>query len=182
MRAVRFCSCVLAVLFLATSATFAAQRGMPEDIGGVPEEKAFKEEALALPAYPAEPRLIEFKLRGSSRNRYYIDRDSLSLGEDRVVRYAMVIRTPGGASNVSYEGLRCKTAEYKVYAFGNTEGKWINSRKPEWQSVGASVGNFRFGLWVDYLCDAEAVRGRNVADLVANLKGVAPYRSDTTKE
>jgi hypothetical protein len=34
---------------------------------------------------------------------------------------------------------------------------------------------------VDYLCNSESVRGRNVADLVANLQGRAPYRSNTTK-
>ena len=36
----------------------AAQRGMPEDIGGVPEEKQFKEDALNLPAYPDDAALI----------------------------------------------------------------------------------------------------------------------------
>lgn len=171
---------LVGILFGATSA-FCAERGMPEDIGGVPEEKAFKEDALALPAYPPAAGLIEFKLRGQPKNRFFIDRNSLSLGEDRVVRYSLTIRTPGGGNNVSYEGLRCKTGEYKIYAHGTSNGTWVNAREPKWQGVGATTANPRYGLWADYICSSEAVRGRNVADLILNLKGAAPYRSDTTK-
>ena len=161
--------------------TLAGQRGMPEDIGGVPEEKEFKEDALKLPPYPADTGLIEFKLRGASKNRYFIDRDSVSLGEDRVVRYSMVIKTPGGSTNVSYEGMRCKTSEFKVYAFGTRDGKWVEARDPKWKDVGSTASNFHYGLWVDYLCNSEAVNGNNVEDLIIALKGNAPYRSNTTK-
>jgi hypothetical protein len=181
MRGVRRAIAILAILAAGGATAFAAQRGMPEDIGGVPEEKEFKEDAIQLPAFPPDAGLIEFRLRGPSRNRFFIDRDSLSLGEDRVVRYTMVIKTPGGATNVSYEGMRCKTSEYKVYAYGTTNGTWAAAREAKWQPVGATEANYRYGLWVDYLCNSESVRGRNVADLVANLQGRAPYRSNTTK-
>jgi len=164
------------------SMAHAAERGMPEDIGGVPEEKEFKEDAIVLPAYPEDSALLEFRPRGSSSNRFYIDRKSLSLGEDRVVRYVAVIRSSSGVANVSYEGMRCKTAEYKVYAFGTRDGKWTNASTPKWQNVNSSFSSFRFSLWVDYLCSSEAVAGRNAADLILNLKGEAPYRSDRTKE
>jgi hypothetical protein len=161
--------------------TLAGQRGMPEDIGGVPEEKTFKEEALKLPPYPVDTGLIEFKLRGASKNRYFIDHNSVSLGEDRVVRYSMVIKTPGGSTNVSYEGMRCKTSEFKVYAFGTRDGKWVEARDPKWKDVGSTSLNFHYGLWVDYLCNSEAVNGNNAEDLIIALKGNAPYRSNTTK-
>ena len=84
---------------------------MPEDIGGVPEEKVFKEDALNLPAYPDDAALIEFRPRGHSKNRFYVDRNSVSLGADWVVRYTVVIKSPSGVANVSYEALRCKTSE-----------------------------------------------------------------------
>ena len=172
---------LLGVALSGSGVALAAQRGMPEDIGGVPEEKAFKEDVLKLPPYPADAGLIEFKLRGASRNRYFIDHDSVSLGEDRVVRYSMVIKTPGGGTNVSYEGMRCKTSEFKVYAFGTRDGKWVEARDPKWKDVGATASNFHYGLWVDYLCNSEAVNGNNVEDLIIALKGNAPYRSNTTK-
>jgi hypothetical protein len=81
-----------------------------EDIGGVPEEKEFKEDELKLPAFPDDAALIEFRPRGHSKNRFYVDRNSVSLGADWVVRYTAVIKSPSGVANVSYEGLRCKTS------------------------------------------------------------------------
>ena len=154
-----------------SGATLAWQRGNPENIGGVPEEKPFKEDALNLPAYPDDAALIEFRPRGHSKNRFYVDRNSVSLGADWVVRYTAVIKSPSGIANVSYEGLRCKTSEYKVYAYGTRDGTWANAREPKWQDVDGTTANFRYSLWVDYLCDSEAVGGRNAKDLVARLKG-----------
>lgn len=149
----------------------ARQRGMPEDIGGVPVEKEFKEDVLNLPAYPDDAALIEFRPRGYSKNRFYVDRNSVSLGADWVVRYTAVIKSPSGVANVSYEGLRCKTSEYKVYAYGTRDRTWTNAREPKWQDVGSTTANFRYSLRVDYLCHSEAVRGRNAKDLIARLKG-----------
>ena len=151
--------------------TLAGQRGMPENIGGVPEEKVFKEDALNLPAYPDDAALIEFRPRGYSKNRFYVDRNSVSLGADWVVRYTVLIKSPSGVANVSYEGLRCKTSEYKVYAYGTRNGTWTNARESKWQGVGGTTSNFHYSLWIDYLCDSEAVAGRNARDLVARLKG-----------
>jgi hypothetical protein len=181
LDASRLVAAVLLGFVLNGGGTLAAERGMPEDIGGVPEEKVFKEDALNLPPYPAEAALIEFRPRGYSKNRFYIDRDSVSLGADRVVRYTVVIKSASGVANVSYEGMRCKTSEYKMYAYGTRNGSWSNAREPKWQDVGSTAGNYHYSLWVDYLCDSEAVRGRNATDLIVNLKGNAPYRSNTTK-
>lgn len=154
-----------------SGATLAWQRGNPENIGGVPEEKPFKEDALILPGYPDDATLIEFRPRGNSKNRFYVDRNSVSLGADWVVRYAAVIKSPSGVANVSYEGMRCKTSEYKVYAYGVRNGTWAEVREPKWQDIDGTTANFRYSLWVDYLCDIEAVRGRNAKDLIARLKG-----------
>jgi hypothetical protein len=160
---------VVALLIWAACAH--AQRGNPEDIGGIPEEKEFREIEIVLPAYPRDEDLVEFRPRGGSRNRFHIDSRSVSIGEDRVVRYTAVIRSPSGATNVSYEGLRCQTGEYKVYAFGAEGKKWSPARAPKWRPVGPLAANFRHGLYKDYLCYSESIAGRNARDLVANLKG-----------
>ena len=160
---------VVALIIWAASAN--AQRGNPEDIGGVPEEKEFSEIEMVLPAYPREKDLVEFQPRGGSRNRFYVDARSVSIGEDRVVRYTAVIRSPSGATNVSHEGLRCLTAEYKVYAFGTKGEEWSLARAPKWQPIGPLDANYRHGLYKDYLCYSESIAGRNAQDLVANLKG-----------
>ena len=148
-----------------------SQRGMTEDIGGVIEEKKFKEIEVELPPYPPDSSLLEFLPRQNSANHFYIDRNSVSIGADRVIRYSAVIKSPSGAINTSYEGLRCKTSEYKVYAFGVKDGEWAKVPDVQWRKVARMSGDFRFALYKDYFCDIEAIAGRNEKDLIANLAG-----------
>ena len=149
----------------------APHRGMQEDIGGVLEEKEFKEIEVALPPYPDESGLLEFQLRRNSANRFYVDRNSISIGPDRVVRFSAVIKSASGALNTSYEGMRCKTSEYKVYAYGIKNVEWTKARDSQWRRIERSSVDFRFTLYKDYFCDIEAIAGRNEKDLIANLKG-----------
>ena len=151
--------------------TKSAQRGATADIGGVPEEKEFKEIEVAFPPYPEDSALLEFQPRRNSENHFFVDRNSISIGADRVIRYSVVVKSPYGALTISYEGLRCKTSEYKVYAFGVISGEWTKSRDSQWRAIERNDGNFRFTLFKDYLCDSEAIAGRNEKDLIANLKG-----------
>ena len=147
------------------------QRGMTDNIGGIPEEKEFREIEVTLPPYPDESGLLEFQLRRNSDNRFYVDRNSISIGPDRVVRFSAVIKSPSGALNTSYEGMRCKTSESKVYAYGAENGKWMKAHDSQWRWIERSSANFRFTLYKDYFCDTEAIAGRNEKDLIANLKG-----------
>ncbi|MBI3528322.1 MAG: CNP1-like family protein [Betaproteobacteria bacterium] len=148
-----------------------SQRGMPKNVGGVIEEKDFREADVELPPYPGESDLTEFRLRRNSNNRYYVDIKSIAIGPDRVVRYSAVIKSPSGALNTSYEGLRCKTSEFKVYAYGIRSGEWTKARDSQWRRIERSSADFRFTLYKDYFCDIEAIAGRNEKDLIANLKG-----------
>jgi hypothetical protein len=147
------------------------QRGMKEDVGGVIEEKKFKEIGVVLPSYPEESGLLEFLPRRNSENHFYIDRNSVSIGADRVVRYSAIVKSPSGALTTSYEGMRCKTSEYKVYAFGIKNGEWTNSHDAQWREIPKASGDFRFTLYKDYFCDLEAIAGRNEKDLIGNLSG-----------
>jgi hypothetical protein len=148
-----------------------SQRGMPEDIGGVLEEKKFREIEVALPPYPEDSALIEFLPRRNSENHFYIDRNSISIGSDRVVRYSAIVKSPSGALTTSYEGMRCKTSEYKVYAFGIKNGEWTSSPDAQWRKIPKASGDFRFALYKDYFCDVVAIAGRNEKDLIGNLTG-----------
>ena len=51
------------------------------------------EEMLVLPAYPARANLVEFGVGAAAGFRFFIDRASLAVGKDGVVRYALVART-----------------------------------------------------------------------------------------
>ncbi|MXS84889.1 hypothetical protein ABO04_02895 [Nitrosomonas sp. HPC101] len=90
----------------------------------------------SLPAYPQPENLLEFDAGPTARLRYFIDAESISVDEKRVIRYSMVAQSEQGASNVSYEGIRCKTRERKRYATGNNEThSWVRAGVSEWQPL-----------------------------------------------
>ena len=105
---------------------------------------------VALPSYPVAARLIEFEKTPGADFRYFIDPETLSVDKDGVVRYVLVARSSNGAQNVTYEGLRCETGEYRFYAFGQADGTWSRSRS-DWRSLQVAPVLQRV-LYVDYFC------------------------------
>ena len=99
------------------------------------EKKPWSEIEAQLPAYPGTQNLVQFEGSAARANRFYIDLPSLSVGEDGVVRYTMLVRAAGGATNVSFEGIRCATGEHKLYAVGRSDGKWTRARDPAWRRI-----------------------------------------------
>src|SRR5690606_20525151 len=123
------------LLLQACSGRMAGQHESEWDRSGVDAKKEVaREEEVPLPAYPRESDLIEFEV-GSGAHRYFIDARSLDVGADGVVRYALVVKTAGGASNASYEGIRCATQEKRIYALGHPQGKWIPARRSVWEPI-----------------------------------------------
>jgi hypothetical protein len=114
----------------------------------------WREQAVKLPAYPKPERLMRFDTGPASQLDFFVDRDSLSVGEDGVVRFTLVAKS-GAVTNVSYEGIRCALRERKVYAYGRPDGTWHDARDPQWVRIGAPVTDLqRFVLWNDYFCPA----------------------------
>ena len=120
------------------------------------------EQEARLPAYPKEERLIRFDTGPTSTLRFFVDRDSLAVGADGVVRFTLVAKSDG-AANVSYEGIRCSMRERKVYAYGRTDGTWREARDPQWVRIGPPVTDLhRFVLWNYYFCPQRApIRSAN---------------------
>ncbi len=115
------------------------------------ERRNWKEGEVPLPAYPKAEGLIEFTAGPDSRFRFFIDPASLSLSADGVVRYTLIARSASGFANVSYEGMRCSPASYKVYALGH-EGRWT-LRESEWRAIrGGSVQRWHAELSADFFC------------------------------
>jgi hypothetical protein len=119
------------------------------------EEKATWEEVAAqLPAYPKDANLVPFAVSSATSNKFMIDAVSLSVGKDGVVRYTVVIESPRGARTVNYEGLRCDTAERKIYAFGQADGKWAENKRAAWESVKLrSLLSYHKTLFEEIFCD-----------------------------
>lgn len=118
------------------------------------EENPFVEQEAALPEFPVASGLVEFPVDGPMR--VLIDRGSLQLGADQVVRYTLVVRSPSGAETISREGVRCAKPEFRVYAYGRRtgdSGTWSPARGDDWRRIYGADARFRFELWRDVFCN-----------------------------
>ncbi|MDQ3260627.1 MAG: CNP1-like family protein [Pseudomonadota bacterium] len=136
-----------------------AQRPINPRPGVMPEQAdkpEWVEESIAPPDYPRDEDLIPVEMAASS-NRFFVDGKTLSLGADGVMRYTMVIRSTGGALNVTYEGIRCDTREKKLYALGRKDRTWGAARSSKWTAVTESgTRTYQTALMKDFFCPQEA--------------------------
>jgi hypothetical protein len=116
------------------------------------DEKPWAELEVQLPAFPEQENLIPFQVGSISDTKYMIDGNSLSVGPDGVVRYTLLVISPSGARNISYEGLRCATAERRLYAFGRPDKTWSKARSNQWVRVLGSSNNHHVELYSNYFC------------------------------
>lgn len=87
----------------------------------------------------------------ASSFKFFVDSASLSTAEDGVVRYALVVRSAEGAENITYEGIRCETGEFRIYATG-AGGAW-NPAAGAWRRIEPrSVQRWHNALHQEYLC------------------------------
>ncbi len=106
-----------------------------------------------LPAYPVEGNLIPLNVGSSTPHSYFIDGLSVSTGKDGVVRYTMVIKSTGGAVNVSFEGIRCESYEQKFYAIGRGDRSWVRARNPQWREISMRPGGIHHAtLYEEFFC------------------------------
>jgi hypothetical protein len=111
------------------------------------------EESVPPPAFPQEANLMPFYVSEMTAHRFFIDGATLAVGKDGVVRYVLVVRTSGGATNISFEGMHCERLEYKIYASGRQDGTWTPTRKPEWRPIeNKPVNRYHAALSRDYFC------------------------------
>jgi hypothetical protein len=135
------------------------------------EAKPWKEIEARLPGYPRPQDLIPFYAGAATPHRFYIDAPSLSVGEDGVVRYTLVIRTAGGATNVSFEGMRCETREQKYYALARNDGTWARARDAQWRRVEPREVNRHHNLlYAEFLCPERHLRMATVKEIVEALR------------
>jgi hypothetical protein len=113
------------------------------------------EDELAFPPLPRDKALYEFAAGSdTTKLRYFIDLDSVSVGRDEVVRYVVVLKS-GRANNVYYEGISCKDRAYKTYGFASSAAKRFRPfSNPTWRPMRPKGNmNFRWVMYWDYVCD-----------------------------
>lgn len=181
----------LALLIAATFAAGAVQaQPVPEDRSRIQRQKSeyeleqerlnWQEGEVKLPAYPKTEGLLEFFVSGASSFRFFIDPASLSPGnKDGVVRYTLIARSPSGYSNISYEGIRCATSSYRVYATGN-EGRWM-PKDAEWRPIEPkTVQRWHLVLRSTYFCPVRIPIWTVAEGLDALRRGGHPAASEKT--
>ena len=143
------------------------------------QENRWTEAEAKPPSAPQEDGLLPFQVSAATDNRFFVDAASLQVGVDGVVRYVLVVKMPGGATNVSFEGIRCVTREVKVYALGRADGSWADARMAAWRPIPKPRANRQHNvLFDDFFCP----RGSPVRDveeaILALKQGMHPRARD----
>lgn len=134
------------------------------------EEKPWTELEAQLPPAPKQENFLPFYVSATTDNHFFIDSASVALGEDGVVRYTLIIKSSAGASNISYEGMHCKTAEVKRYAFGRSDGSWGKARNAKWEEIGyKDVNRQHHMLYDDFFCP-RGIAVKSAAEAIYALK------------
>ncbi len=134
-----------------------------------------EESALALPAPPKPDDLLAYTVGAGASMTFAIDAKSVSVGDDQIVRYSSVITSPSGAMNISYEGIRCKTAERKLFATGRPDGSWNTLSDAVWRRIpSAGANSYQATLFREFFCDGDSVAGKaaTIVDRIRRKKSL----------
>lgn len=144
----------LAALWIAQPAFAALATTWEQDFDD--DTKEWKEIEAQLPRVPQGKELVLMDMGPNTSHHFYVDPPSLSVGADGVVRYTAVIKTSGGALNVTFEGMRCETGEVKIYATGRRDGTWTRARNAQWERIHRHARPYHFNLYREYFCTARS--------------------------
>jgi hypothetical protein len=133
------------------------------------EQRLLEESIKMLPAFPKRENLIEFTVSATSDFRFFVDPASLSVG-DGAVRYTVVARSPSGVENIAYEGLRCDTKQYRMYATGRSDGTWVTRLTPWRDYPRATATSWQHTLAGQYFCPSNRETVANEKEAVDALR------------
>jgi hypothetical protein len=165
-----YCRALSAGLLMAVSAPAIAIDDEPT--GWTPqtfkEPEPWQEQDSALPAYPREDNLIEVPVSSGGRPyTIHVDPASVTMTDDRVARYTVVIISSSGVWNVAHEGLHCGEREYRRYAYG-VGGRWHSLEASGWLPVsGTGMNRYRRVFYDKYMCnpDEPYLKAREIVEM-----------------
>jgi hypothetical protein len=142
--------------------------------------KPWQEIAIQLPVAPRAEDLLPFYVSATATQSFAIDAKSLAVGSDGVIRYTLVSESSEGAKNISYEGIRCRSFEKKIYAFGQPDGNWSRSRRDQWEPIVQNAANRQHAaLARDYFCESLTVAG-NAEKMLERIRSQRPLSQQTS--
>lgn len=110
-----------------------------------PTDSAWRDEVPPAPPALQTTDLIPVEVGGGTQLRFGIDPTSVSISPAGVVRYVVIARSAGGATNAMYEGLHCGGAMAKVYARHDAQRGWVPSTS-DWRPLDYGVAAVRHSL------------------------------------
>ena len=134
------------------------------------------ESPVVLPAPAQKNNLLSFYVSPTTTLDFAVDAKSVSVTEEGTVRFVLVVTSQSGASNISYEGIRCSTGERKLYAVGQTNGSWTAARRDVWETIiDRGINRQHAALAKDYFCETGMVAGKAEV-IVDRLRKKKPLR------
>lgn len=131
----------------------------PDPFRGVEPEAPgeLKEDDFQLPDVAIAADWVEFHVGPETRNRYFVARESLTVGKDGVTRFVSRVLTAGGGENIAVEAIRCVTAERRLYANLRIGHGWVPSRDKRWSPVvtGNRFNAYRYALFNGLVCSGD---------------------------
>lgn len=162
----------LAAALLTLTISWHVFAGFEEDY----ESKQWQEVEVQLPVAPKDETLQSFYVSAASKNRFLIDLATLSVGNDGVVRYVLLVITPEGGRNVTFEGMRCESREHRIYASGRRDGSWSKSRNNDWSRIQDAYANRQHAaLFQEYFCPGGVIVRDEFEAKNALRSGEHPY-------
>lgn len=134
--------------------------------------KPWNEQSVLPPAIDTQA-LRALRLdRGPLGATLYVDENSLSVNEeDAVVRFWFLIESDGKYGSVNYQGLRCGTREFKIYAYASAADltKVVPVENPVWRPIRQNVRDPQHEMAEDYFCSG--VLPRKPREIQRALRG-----------
>jgi hypothetical protein len=149
---------MLALVLLAPVSAMAQGQGITGSFDADFNDRPWPDVAAHLPKFPDPSDLAEIRVEGEQSTKFLIDLASVDLGSDAVIRFTMLARSASGAESLTYEGIRCSSAERKLYAFGRSNRSWDKALNARWRdiSVVGTVNSYHAALYLSYFCQRHA--------------------------
>lgn len=132
----------------------------------------WKEDAVPPPPAYSTSGLIDIEMPRSASVKLGVDPKTIAINtETGIVRYVVIAQGPS-AVNATYEGIRCATGEFRIYARQVQGGDWSASTDTAWRAmVGQSSVMVQHPqkLARGGMCVGKSVR-ESVRDMVRELK------------
>ena len=81
------------------------------------------------------------------------------ISDDDVVRMTLLAVSPKGSNNLTHEGFRCSTGEYKLYATAwGFNSDWMPMKNPLWLVTNKkNPSRYRYDLLESYICSGRII-------------------------